>query len=339
MDVTWIKLATGLFGDTKIKYLRQQKNGDSIALFWVGLLTLAGECNDKGMIYITPTVPYTYEGLAGGLGFPLPVVKKAIPLFVSLDMLEESEGFLCIVNWNEHQNVDGLEKAKVSKLDRSTYMREYMREYMRKKRASPNETEEGEESGGSLDNVKQNVKQNVKHSLDNVKKEEKVPQKEENKEGEKEIDNSSNSSSGSERACARYDPHFDPFEKMFEPVFTNFFLEKFDRYPTASEKKDACEMMGKSKDDTLSDDELFLLDVAFESSLKANVHEVYYLQGCFKNFEKQGIKTRQQYEEAVEALKAKREAKKQAAKSAKGEASYGDSEDFYQAALRAGGGV
>lgn len=325
MDVTWIKLATGLFGDTKIKYLRQQKNGDSIALFWVGLLTLAGECNDKGMIYITPTVPYTYEGLAGGLGFPLPVVKKAIPLFVSLDMLEESEGFLCIVNWNEHQNVDGLEKVREQNRIRKQAQRQREKE-------ADSKRDENETKGDMSRDVSRD-KSRYGH------KEEKVPQKEENKEGEEEIDNSSNSSSGSERACARYDPHFDPFEKMFEPVFTNFFLEKFDRYPTASEKKDACEMMGKSKDDTLSDDELFLLDVAFESSLKANVHEVYYLQGCFKNFEKQGIKTRQQYEEAVEALKAKREAKKQAAKSAKGEASYGDSEDFYQAALRAGGGI
>lgn len=321
MDVTWIKLATGLFGDTKIKYLRQQKNGDSIALFWVGLLTLAGECNDKGMIYITPTVPYTYEGLAGGLGFPLPVVKKAIPLFVSLDMLEESEGFLCIVNWNEHQNVDGLEKVREQNRIRKQAQRQREKE-------ADSKRDENETKGDMSRDVSRD-KSRDGH------KEEKVPQKEENKEGEEEIDNSSNSSSGSERACARY----TPFQKMFEPIFTDFFLEKFDRYPTASEKKDACEMMGKSKDDTLSDDELFLLDVAFESSLKANVHEVYYLQGCFKNFEKQGIKTRQQYEEAVEALKAKREAKKQAAKSAKGEASYGDSEDFYQAALRAGGGV
>ena len=325
MDVTWIKLATGLFGDTKIKYLRQQKNGDSIALFWVGLLTLAGECNDKGMIYITPTVPYTYEGLAGGLGFPLPVVKKAIPLFVSLDMLEESEGFLCIVNWNEHQNVDGLEKVREQNRIRKQAQRQ------REKEADSKRDENETKSDMSRDVSRDKSRDGHK--------EEKVPQKEENKEGEEEIDNSSNSSSGSERACARYDPHYNPFNKMFEPVFTDFFLEKFDRYPTASEKKDACEMMGKSKEDTLSDDELFLLGVAFESSLKANVHEVYYLQGCFKNFEKQGIKTRQQYEEAVEALKAKREAKKQAAKSAKGEASYGDSEDFYQAALRAGGGI
>lgn len=320
MDVTWIKLATGLFGDTKIKYLRQQKNGDSIALFWVGLLTLAGECNDKGMIYVTPKVPYTYQGLADSLGFPLPVVKKAIPLFVSLDMLEESEGFLCIVNWNEHQNVDGLEKVREQN-------RKRQKDWYDRKKAN------GESKNP---NVRSDVRSNENITLG--QKEEKVPQKEEIQEGEEDIDNSSNSSLGSKRVCARYDPHYDPFEKMFEPVFTNFFLEKFDRYPTASEKKDACEMMGKSKDDTLSDDELFLLGVAFESSLKANVHEVYYLQGCFKNFEKQGIKTRQQYEEAAEALKAKREAKKQAAKIAKGEASYGDSEDFYQAALRAGMG-
>lgn len=317
MDVTWIKLATGLFGDTKIKYLRQQKNGDSIALFWVGLLTLAGECNDKGMIYVTPKVPYTYQGLADSLGFPLLVVKKAIPLFVSLDMLEESEGFLCIVNWNEHQNVDGLEKVREQNRIRKQAQRQ------REKEANSKRDEN--ETKGDMSRDK---------SRDGHK-EEKRTKKEETQEGEEEIDNSSNSSSGSERAYARYDPQKTGFEGVFSVLFVKYFV----RYPTASEKKEAYEMMRKTKDDELSDDELFLLNVAFESALKANVHEVYYLQGCFKNFEKQGIKTRQQYEEAVEALKAKREAKKQAAKSAKGEASYGDSEDFYQAALRAGGGV
>ena len=230
-------------------------------------------------------------------------------------MIIKEKGVFRIAGWEEYQNVEGMEKIKEQNRVRKQRQR-----------------------------VKKEISDDVSRDTSRDKsrdghKEEKVPQKEENKEGEEEIDNSSNSSSGSERACARYDPHYNPFNKMFEPVFTNFFLEKFDRYPTVSEKKDAREMMGKSKEDKLSDDELFLLNVAFESALKANVHEVYYLQGCFKNFEKQGIKTRQQYEEAVEALKAKREAKKQAAKSAKGEASYGDSEDFYQAALRAGGGV
>ena len=329
MDVTWIKLATGLFGDTKIKYLRQQKNGDSIALFWVGLLTLAGECNDKGMIYITPTVPYTYEGLAGGLGFPLPVVKKAIPLFVSLDMLEESEGFLCIVNWNEHQNVDGLEKAKVSKLDRSTYMREYMREYMRKKRASPNEPEEGEESGDSLDNVKQNVKQNVKHSLDNVKKEEKVPQKEENKEGEEEKEYSG--------VCTRIRAYWAP-ETTLKIAIDSLFEQKFSRFPSNEELSNLSSIFDGSLADLLTEDQHYLLTVAFESAANAGKMNTAYILGVFKNLKLRGIDTKEKYEADRKRFAIERR-KREANNPSGGEASYGDSEDFYQAALRAGGGV
>lgn len=320
MDVTWIKLATGLFGDTKIKYLRQQKSGDSIALFWVGLLTLAGECNDKGMIYVTPKVAYTYQGLADSLGFPLVVVKKAIPLFVSLDMLEENNGFLWIVNWNEHQNVDGLEE-----------IREYNRIAQRRSRERRKQANEQIVN----DNVNDNVIDKTGANVIDCQKEEKSSKKEETQEGEidLDIDNSSNSSLGGECACARVEP---PLKNTLEEVLNKKFFCHYARYPTRKELVEVCEMMKKEKQDSLSDDELYLLEVSFASSVKAQVKETRYLAGCFRNFEKRGIKTRHQYEEALARIEARRQQIAEENAKNGNATSYGSSDIFWEVAMVAG---
>ena len=56
-EVKWIKLATGLPDNKKIKQIRRLPDGDTIALMWVFLLCLAGETNEDGMIYFTPEIP------------------------------------------------------------------------------------------------------------------------------------------------------------------------------------------------------------------------------------------------------------------------------------------
>lgn len=310
MDVTWIKLATGLFGDTKIKYLRQQKNGDSIALFWVGLLTLAGECNDKGMIYVTPKVPYTYQGLADSLGFPLPVVKKAIPLFVSLDMLEESEGFLCIVNWNEHQNVDGLEE-----------IREYNRIAQRRSRERRKQANE--------QIVNDNVNDKTGANVIDCQKEEKVPQKEENKEGEEEKEYSG--------VCTRIRAYWAP-ETTLKIAIDSLFEQKFSRFPSNEELSNLSSIFDGSLADLLTEDQHYLLTVAFESAANAGKMNTAYILGVFKNLKLRGIDTKEKYEADRKRFAIERR-KREANNPSGGEASYGDSEDFYQAALRAGGGV
>ena len=68
-DVHWIKLSTDLFENRKIKYLRRLPEGDSLALIWVMLLTLAGRCSADGTIFLAENVPYTPEILADELGF------------------------------------------------------------------------------------------------------------------------------------------------------------------------------------------------------------------------------------------------------------------------------
>ena len=50
-DVQWIKLYTSFFDNHKIRLLRKAQDGDSVVLFYLFLLTIAGRCNANGEIY------------------------------------------------------------------------------------------------------------------------------------------------------------------------------------------------------------------------------------------------------------------------------------------------
>lgn len=111
--VQWIKVATDLFDNRKIKYLRRLPDGDSMCLIWLMLLTLAGRCNAGGLIFLTEDMPYTQDMLADELGFEEDTIRAALTTLRRLGMVEETEdGFLCLPGWEEHQNTAGLEKLQ-----------------------------------------------------------------------------------------------------------------------------------------------------------------------------------------------------------------------------------
>lgn len=112
-EVKWIKLACSLGSDAKMREVRRQKNGDSMALLWVLLLCRAGEVNDGGRVYIAPGVPYTTRSLANDLGFPERIVSEALKLFARLGMIETTNGGgVQVVNWEKHQNIITMEKIR-----------------------------------------------------------------------------------------------------------------------------------------------------------------------------------------------------------------------------------
>ena len=115
-EVKWIKLATNIFDNKKIKKLRRLPSGNNLLLIWIMLLTLAGKCNNNGMIYITETLPYTDEDLADELGFDVPTLKLATDALLSLGMISiDDKGFITVSGWEEHQNIEGLDKIRESK--------------------------------------------------------------------------------------------------------------------------------------------------------------------------------------------------------------------------------
>ncbi len=109
----WVKLSTNIFDNQKIKFVRARQNGDTVTLFWIWLISRAGAINDQGRVYFTPNKPYTPKTLAMLTVFPENIVSEALEIFQELDMIEvDEEGYINILGWEKHQNIEGLEKIK-----------------------------------------------------------------------------------------------------------------------------------------------------------------------------------------------------------------------------------
>ena len=120
----WFKLNMDIFSNRKIKYLRRLPNGDSIALFWVALLSEARRCNSDGKVFLTESIPYTTDMLAEEFHFEEKTVKTALDAFSQLDMISIINGFITIDGWEEHQNVEGLAKIREQNRIRKQRQRE-----------------------------------------------------------------------------------------------------------------------------------------------------------------------------------------------------------------------
>lgn len=102
-----------MFSDEKIDYIQSLPEADAITLIWIRLLTMAGKCNNSGLIYITEKIPYSEESMAHKMKRPLNIVRLALKVLEYLEMIEFDEnGYLIISNWSKHQNIEGMEKIK-----------------------------------------------------------------------------------------------------------------------------------------------------------------------------------------------------------------------------------
>ena len=123
-DVKWIKITTDMFDNRKIKHLRRLPDGNNIVLIWVMLLTMAGRCNSNGMIFLTENIPYTPKMLADELDFEENTVQLALQALEKLGMIVSDNGFFSIAGWEEHQNIEGLEKIREQNRLRKQQQRE-----------------------------------------------------------------------------------------------------------------------------------------------------------------------------------------------------------------------
>lgn len=111
-DVSWIKIKIDMFADEKIKLIQALPEGDSILVIWIRLVLLAGKCNSGGMVYLQENLPYTEDMLATIFNKPLNTVKLALVTFETFNMIERSTKGIYLVNFQKHQNIDGLERVK-----------------------------------------------------------------------------------------------------------------------------------------------------------------------------------------------------------------------------------
>jgi predicted phage replisome organizer len=112
-ELKWIKLNLDMFDNRKIKQIRKLPGGNDMVLFWVMLLTLAGRSNCQGYILFTENIPYTPEMLSTECDIELNTVKMALEIFSKFGMITIKEETIAIMGWAEHQNVEGMERAKM----------------------------------------------------------------------------------------------------------------------------------------------------------------------------------------------------------------------------------
>jgi len=112
-EVKWIKITTSMFDDEKIRVIESMPDADSILVIWIKLLTLSGKVNSNGFIFLTENIPYTDEMLSNLFSRPLNTVRLALTIFKQFGMVEYDEtNFLHIINWDKHQNIEGLDKIR-----------------------------------------------------------------------------------------------------------------------------------------------------------------------------------------------------------------------------------
>ncbi len=111
-EVKWIKITTDMFDNRKIKHLRRLPDGNNIVLIWIMLLTMAGRCNSGGMIFLTENIPYTPKMLADELNFEENTIKLALEALERFGMIVTKEEYFAISGWDEHQNIEGLDKIR-----------------------------------------------------------------------------------------------------------------------------------------------------------------------------------------------------------------------------------
>lgn len=111
-DVKWIKIVTDIFDDEKIQIIESMPEGDAIALIWFKLLCLAGKTNQRGMLMLTDRMPYTEDMLSTVFRRDIKLVRLALDMFQKLSMVEIIDNAVCIINWEKHQNADGLDKIR-----------------------------------------------------------------------------------------------------------------------------------------------------------------------------------------------------------------------------------
>lgn len=123
-EVKWIKLDVALPDNKKIKRIRKLPDGNNVILFWVFLLSRAGESNQKGGLFFTENVPYTEEDLAADFDFSVEFVRFAIMTLEKYRMIELYDRVIFIKNWDEYQQMDKLEKIQEQNRIRQAKYRE-----------------------------------------------------------------------------------------------------------------------------------------------------------------------------------------------------------------------
>jgi len=111
-SVSWIKLAVTMFDGEKIRIIESMPEGDAIVVIWLKLLTMAGKTNDDGLVYLSEGIPYSEDDLAVIFNKPVTTVQLGLTMLKRYGLIEADDAGIRILNWEEQQNTDALERIR-----------------------------------------------------------------------------------------------------------------------------------------------------------------------------------------------------------------------------------
>ena len=124
-DIKWVRIATDIFDSPKIKYIKAQPKGETMILLWFWLIARAGKCNAQGRVWISEGVTYSSDMIAAEIGAKTPTVVQGLALMEKLGMIERTAGGgIELINWEEHQNIVGMERIREQTRERVKRCRE-----------------------------------------------------------------------------------------------------------------------------------------------------------------------------------------------------------------------
>ena len=161
-DIKWIKLYVDVTNNKKINSIRRLPGGNDIALIWFFLLATAGDCNKNGGLFITDTIPYREEDFAAEYGFEVQQIRFALLTLEKYEMIEVFDDVVWIKNWEEYQNIEGMDKIR-----EQTRLRNI--EYRKRKKLEQRDASVTSRDAIELEQDKELEKDKYKYSLSQMR--------------------------------------------------------------------------------------------------------------------------------------------------------------------------
>ena len=162
-DIKWIKLATGMPDDEKMKLIDAMPERDTVHYLWIRFILQAGKTNADGEIFLSEGIPYTDKMLAVIFSRPLASIKLALKTLSRLGMIEIAPNkVIRIVNWDKHQSIEGMERVRDQNRKRVENHREKKKQDERAAKDNKQEIEDVEEleENNILDNLEESLNTN-----------------------------------------------------------------------------------------------------------------------------------------------------------------------------------
>jgi len=142
-DIKWIKLATNMHDDEKMKLIDAMPKRDTIHYVWIRILLLGGKLNANGKVFLSEGKPLTVKMLAVLFSRSLEDIKIALKVLSNFGMIEiASDKVIRIVNWDKHQNIEGMERVREQNRKRVENHREKKKEEKNAAKSNKEEIQE-----------------------------------------------------------------------------------------------------------------------------------------------------------------------------------------------------